>query len=259
VSYASQVASLAPTHWWRCADPGGRAAHDIGSAEPVTLGADSDGGFPYTGIAQDGGAYFAAFSRLRSPGSGVHLLATHWSIEAWCFLTSSKNAGGNEVVFDLIDDATGTAIRLFAQTTAQYGTAGTFFANQLEAVTNWSHWKHIVYVFTGAQRISYVDGVAIATVPSGAFGAADYRIALGGSSAGTELCTGGVCEAAVYDQALSAANVAANYAARENSLTASPIWKGGGLYPTSSGGRTPTSDLEDAILSSVRSTYRNAP
>jgi hypothetical protein len=247
LTYLETVIADAPVHYWRMADPGGRLAHDIGSGIPATLGCSEAQAFPYTGIANDGGAYGAAGSRLHSPGSGVALPGTGWSIEAWAFLSSSLNASANQVILDLNDDLTGTILRLWCQTDGKLGTAGTFFANQLSAALPFGTWHHLAYTFDGLARVSYVDGAAIATVASGAFGAAAYRVDVGNNAAAGEFCYGGVAEVAVYGAALSSARVAAHFAAAEIPLTARPIWVGGGAAHGGGGG-IPTSDSLDALI-----------
>lgn len=254
MSYLSEVLTDNPIHYWRLADQGGRLAHDIGSATPLILGATMAETFPYTGIASDGGAAAAAASRLRSAGSGVHLPATGWAMEVWAFLSNDLNSAANQVIFDLTDDAHGVTLRCWAQTDGKWGSAGTFFANQLSATLTWNAWHHVVYEFTGAARNTYVDGASIASVASGAFGAADYRVDLGSNGSGGEFCYGGIAEAAVYDHDLGLTRVAAHYGAADTT-TASPIYVAGGSVGVGIGGTAPYESLLSAIWNAVHKVY----
>lgn len=247
MSYGSVVGADAPKHWWRCADPGGSLLHDIGSGPQRAM--STTGGvvqLAYSGVASEGGSVWVDSNQAAWHNSGDSVQSPA-SIECWVWLHTFRT----------------TAVEPFAHyQNLQVNAAGTVtFASGGPNVTSPAAiteqaWHHLVgtYGAVGGAKL-YVDGVNVVTAAfTAGFGPFVQVPAIGMSGAATLFASANIAECATYGVELSAARVAAHFAAADTIATR-PVYKALGSTSVITG----ISDLSAtdiaAILAAVRRTY----
>jgi len=248
VSYVSTVLADNPRHYWRCADPGGFLLHDIGAAAQVTLeAAQGSVCLPYTGPASDGGS--CAVPTSGGPITVAFLtIASPMSLEVWEYNIVDFVAR-YLVAFD------GSPTNTFGMSTDAAGHLACS-ANSVNLISATlgvlESWHHYVQTYDGLSQRLYYDGALIAG-PMAVLGpiSGTRQLRFAGNSAGAGVAYGAVAEAAVYNYALSAAQIAAHFAAA-NLTFQPPVFKGAaGTLDLSIGS---SFDLS-AVLRAVRKTF----
>ncbi len=256
MTYIATVLADSPSHFWRCADPGGLYLADLGATpDALFFNATSALYLPYSGPNTDGGSVTLGLGYFWD-NDGV-TLAAPISVECWFWqvayintfqvLAQLHSAAGN-VLAQIGLDATGHP-QLNTQTNAV--TAAAPATRQ--------HWHHMVATLGGAGALNlYLDAVNVGALAGAVTGSAVYRIAVGGVTApAASNYQGSIAEFALYPSVLSAARVAAHFAAADNTL-ARPVFQGSPLFPVASGGVNSGTDLA-AIKNAVLTTFVNAP
>lgn len=256
MTYISEVLADSPTHFWRCADPGGALLFDIGSA-PRAL---SEGvvGFvctPYAGPNSNGGAAYFDLNTNASYADSDLNVTTPLTLECWFWLEKSANA--LQDFLGISNGATALAIGVDATLHAHAFSSGGAIA--AAAVTTRQAWHHLVLTQTAALGTLYLDAVSVGTLAGAAVNINPNFLIGSGGSAGSPVrfAHAAVSECAIYASALSAARVTAHFTAADNT-TGSPVWGGGGLAGVggSSGATNPLYlGILQQILQSVRKVY----
>jgi hypothetical protein len=247
--YLAAVLADAPLHYWRCADPGGALAHDIGSS-PFALvsGSAYAAALGYSGPNNDGGAVQC------DTGSGF---LTSWlsfvpsaamTFEAIAWPHDYAQVQGTVLGQTGVGD---TRIGFLVTTGQPFAVAGGVAAIGAAGAPQ-QRWHHLVGTFAAGVLICYLDGVQVALVAGAALGNGIFAIGARANASDLRF-EGAVSEAAVYGAALSAARVAAHFGAID-SLTARPVYRafGGSSYPTSTAPVGPGTEFVSKI-------YQNAP
>lgn len=252
-AYLTAILADSPTHYWRCADPGGALLHDIGSApRALSEGVVGFQATPYVGPVSDGGsAYFNLNTNCSYQDSDLNV-TTPLSLECWFWLTTSAAAAQDFV--GISNGATALAIGIDATLHAHAFSSGGGIASA--ATVTRDAWHHLVLTQTAALGTLYLDGANVGTLAGAAVNINPNFLVGSGGSAGapTRFAHAAVSEAAVYASALSAAQVTTHFTAADQT-TARPVFTGNGTFSTSSGVVTLNSAQLAAILAAVRKTY----
>ncbi len=226
-SYAAVVGADAPVHWWRCADPAGGFLHDVGSGPQRALTAV--GGvaqLAYTGPASDGGSVWmdANFAAWHVSGD---LTSSPRTVEGWVWLHTFKSGG--QVLF-------GHYANMQTNAAGQVLWASVGANVTAPAVLTEQAWHHLVGTYgpiSGAQL--YIDGVSVANA---AYGAADlpttHAPTIGMSESATLFSAANIAEVATYNRELTAAQVAAHFAAAD-SRSLRPVSRSSGTWNATTG------------------------
>ncbi len=222
-AYAAAVARDGAVSHWRFEESSGTRARDaVGWDDLDVLGSVTRGvaGPPGTGNAYGFNGTNAQFATTRTHQRGPHQL----SLEAW-FRTSSTRGGK---IIGLGDAATSVGsimldrhVYLDANGTLVFGVrpAGTQIIRSPRSYTD-GQWHHVVATLSGAGMRLYVDGALVASradVTRGAPIRGHWRVA-GDTLTGwsnrpaSDYLSGQVDEVAVYERALTAAQVAEHHA-----------------------------------------------
>jgi len=251
MSYVTEVQADTPEHWWRFADPGGALAHDIGSA-PLHMHAV--GGVPilgYSGPVSGGGSMdisldntFAHTGELMAfPGGALTIEFLYWR---WRQIGTAGQI--------LYWQAAPLQIAMYNS-----GAAWSFIYNNILAAAGVGvarvsqRWHHFVGTYDGANIKLYIDGALQATVASGAVVAFNGLLGTylpGGVNPGF----GFYSDLAVYFHALTAARVAAHFAAVDQ-IGQPPVYQQAGGWTAGSGSGNPLAVDLSTVLSSVRKVY----
>jgi Concanavalin A-like lectin/glucanases superfamily len=258
-AYSTAVLADAPTHYWRCADPGGRLLHDIGSTPRVlTLGTSPDC-TPYSGPVSDGGS--AQFEQVSGADNfDTELNGAPATIECWFWQVHRR--GVIQGVFDCDQVGVTTILRVGMNATGHV-VCNVALSNFISpGVMSTQAWHHLAATRTGVLTTLYVDGVAVNTLASGAQGPVSTAFELGGDTGAslgnpTSFCSGAIAEAAFYQTALSAARIAAHFAAADN-VASRPVYLANGIFTLSSGALVTDNALLTDIHKYVSQTYQNA-
>lgn len=215
--YDRLVAASSPLGWWKLDDPSGSStAADssgngwTGTPTSVTFGNPgprvSDGGTSagYTGTGS---------GILTSLNPSGYTAAT---LEAWVYVTQDAQAANPRLVANSHADQPLTGYELYMNAAVSpvcaftSGTIGDVLASTVHAPFN--TWHYVVATWTaGAQTILYCDGLQIdqvATAITGTIGAGAAGTGLGYDPAyNGDYLYGRLAQCAVYDKALSAAQV----------------------------------------------------
>lgn len=248
MSYLSTIQADNPTHYWRLSDFG-QIVHDIGS-NPAQLGAPIVGG-AYTGITLDGGSY------LVQSNGGPHIdvqlqsLAAPMSLECWFW--PLWNTGANQFLFAW-DGLGATPSPQIALNSSFIPEA--FFTNAVFADVNpitSQAWHYFVSTWAGAAEHLYVDGSLVASNAGSGTAVVQHPLGIGSLHTAGGNVLGFVCEAAIYSQALSSAQVLSHFLAQE--INTIPSYLGPGATSPSTGGVTSTIADLGPILAAVRKTF----
>jgi hypothetical protein len=253
-SYLATVLADAPVHYWRMADPASLLLHDIGSS-PIHLSGGAVITMPFTGIALDGGSIGVA-----GAAGGLYLEALTQgrplTIEFWMWLAQLNGALQSLLYWDG-NVANNVFCYMDATGHINLGGTGVTLITAAAAITRQA-WHHIVGVFDNAATTLYVDGASAGTNGSAVTSPVNRPIAVGSTTAVSQVTQAFMSEVAIYGTALSSGQVSAHFAAQE--VTQSPVFLGGGNPNNLAYGSGGAVDNNDAsILAAVRRTYSNTP
>jgi hypothetical protein len=254
MSYLTTVLADAPRHFWRCADPGGAILHDVGAVPLALAFATAYSTCGYSGPNSDGGSMISFTGQSAGIGD-AEIVASPSSVEAWIWILSLAGAV-NATVMDIETGGGGTIglLRMTNDGKMHYFSWG---GAPVSGVLTHDAWHHIVGTQDGVAATLYVDGVAQPAGAGAVSGNQAVLCALGARVNVTEPFRGMISEAAYYPVALTAARVAAHYAAADN-IAGRPVFLGygGSAYPGPSvPGSSPADATLASILASVRKTY----
>lgn len=246
-AYLTAVLADNPKHYWRCADPGGVLAHDIGSSPKHLLQSGSTAPLGYSGPVSDGGA-FVESANAGIANSDAELVTIPYSFEIWFWLAYAQtctfaqcNGPAGFTVFQAAMSAAGT-LTVFGSA----GIAGTFLLVTPRA------WHHLVHTVTGAASNTYLDGVRSGPTAGAGVGSSPTFF-FGSNNAGGAALGGAMSEIAMYLTALSAGRVAAHLAAADQ-VAQAPVFSGAGGF-TGVAVSPPYNSLLQQILNSVRGVF----
>jgi hypothetical protein len=222
-SYAASVVADRPVSYWRLGERSGTIAGDITVANPgtyngtPTLGAASLVGTDQTDAAVD---FNGTTNDVRVGQSGSLDLSTGVSLEAFVKPTSLPAAGSVRAILA----KTGSYVLELNGPTLELGIVQLGVARRVQApagtiVAGGTY--HVVGTYDGATERLYVNGRQVATMA--VTGAADTTIAgvrIGSWDGTQQFFAGTIDEAAIYNKALSAAQVAAHFGAAQTALGA---------------------------------------
>ena len=250
MSYLSTVLGDTPRHYWRLADGASAIFHDIGSAPVHLVNSQSPLWGGYTGIEVGGGSCYAGAGLAQFTAGLTTNLPV--SFECWMFLMEStglqasllvQNGNGGGAQFDLLSNAGNDVQWLVGATATPVGAA-------LAVQT----WHHLVGTQDAAVQNLYVDGVLYGTVAHAGAANSALGLFIGRNGNNASFFHGFIAECAIYGVALTAARVAAHYAAR-GSLAVPSGGLTGGVFSTGTGSAPLPGDTAADILASVRKTY----
>ncbi len=223
--YNSAVLADGPLTFWSFDETTGTVANDSataagapqqgaqnGSYENCTLGAPSGAVNLGTCITLNGTSARARFPYV----SFFDLAAGDFSVELWYKTTST--ARGDIFNFKNTND-----FGIFANQ-AGNGTIGGWHNGFLPGIATVpiNNWYHVVYVRTGGNITLYVNGVASGSQANAQSMSSGAEITVGDNKGGSWFA-GSVDEVAYYPSALSAARVAAHYAAASQTSANAPV------------------------------------
>lgn len=256
MTYLTEVIADAPLHFWRCADPGGALAHDLGSSpRALQIGAaQSPAILPYTGPNSDSGACFLGLGSALNYVDADLPLVLPITLECWFWLHHSSGAAAD---FLGVGDGAGVSVSIGVDATLHahgFSSGGGLAA---AAATNRQNWHHLVMTNTGATVLLYLDAIQVATIAAAALPAwsPGFVIGAGGNpGAPARFANAAIAECAVYGTALAAGRVTAHFVAADQVATR-PVFRANGTFSTTSGTVILLPDQAAAILASVRKTY----
>ena len=204
--YADAVTASAPSGWWRLGDAAGpQAANAAGGSAgtwsgalsagaPGALAADANAALAFSGGWLDLGTTFAPTAAL--------------SLESWVRLTSASSTryifsqGGTSTGFHLYTATGGAPVFVV---TSSAGRATVTAPSALSA----NVWHHVAATFAAGTATLYVDGAPVALrALSGMVKLGSGSLYAGRYAGGGSTWRGALDELAVYDRALSPADVA---------------------------------------------------
>jgi hypothetical protein len=209
-TFAAPAASPTPVAKWRLGEDSGTQANDSSGTNHGTYNAGVTLGEPGAGTDGNTAAKFDGTSgEMRVNDSATLKPSTAVSVEAW-FKPSRINTHQNIVRKDnsyLLKMTPAGEISFGVWTSS--GVSGAKAA--LPAGFKVDAWHHVVGTYDGANMSTYVDGQLIATAPkTGAIGpSSTWPLVIGNYI--TEYFQGGIDEVALYDRALTASEVFAQY------------------------------------------------
>lgn len=254
MSYRSVIAADTPLHWWRLSVPGGALALDNGSNPVHLFNPNNTALFAYSGIASDGGSGFFPGNSNVIDLDNLPNLVSPLSVEAWMWQFSLNPTpavqalvGWNGITagVQLAVDATG-----HPSWTAQVATVAPTVA-LIQA------WHHVVGTKSGVLEALYVDGALSNSIGNAVAINITQPLSIGAVTTATRFFRGWIAEVAIYGYALTGAQVAAHYAAREVSIP--PTFFGTGKLDVTTGAVATEGQDLTAILAAIRRTYQNAP
>lgn len=247
-AYLAAVLADSPVHYWRCADPGGRLLHNIGSSSvPLTVVGNGSPG--YSGPISDGGAVDLVLDgEYANTGLPITVATGLMTLECLCWL-DNLIVGNHYLV--LVNSATLCAL-------LHTGTQWSTYYNgsqQIAAVgITGQAWQHVVMTYDGVNQNLYLNGSFVrnqAVAPQAA-GPNIFEVCTfaGASNFGDAFMS----EIAVYSTALSAGRIAAHFAAIDQ-VGNIPLWSGAGGLQGGGGAGTSYNGILQEILNSVKHLY----
>ena len=219
--YVNAVLADAPVAYWRLNDASGTAAADLsGKANDLAYVAA-----PTLGTVGPvaGGATGVTFNGTTQSASAAHQadwnVADHWTVALW---VKRARAATQEVLFDA---GTGGPLLMINGNTLQANKSGGAALCTGSVTVADTLWHHLVVTKTGPVTRLYLDSVDVTvagtdqtcTNPSVALTLAD-------AVAGSYAFAGVLADVALFDRALTAAEVTVQYFARQSTvLTAAPV------------------------------------
>jgi hypothetical protein len=256
-AYSTAVLADSPFDYWRCADPDGQIAYDLGSDHKALAARNYEAKLGYTGPISDGGAFYST-----NQGPLWFLDAVAWAppitLEVIYWQQMIFNRQQKIITLEASDlTYNGPSINIETSGKPSLASGGSTLVGA--NVASKQAWHHLVAVFTSSGRTLYMDAISQASdavvMPSGN----GYR-SLG--CRGIDLlawCEGFISEAAVYKSALSPTRINAHFLAIDN-VPSNPIYKG----PGGSVGGVPVFIVTDvnsiltdvsAVLAAVQKTF----
>lgn len=248
------VSADAPVHWWRCLEGNGQIVHDVGS-NPVDIFASIPSLLGYSGPTSDGGSFFDPLSQEVSSLQALPSQASPISVEVVAWPTGVPASNGFALAWD--GSTSGYAGLIF--TTAQHWAFNVDGASLIEATVRQPQaWYHVVGTWDNVNARLYVNGALQVTGAAAGPLIFANRIGLGAAPPTSAISLQAfIGEGAIYSSALSAARVAAHFAALDQvALAPQFIFAQGGL-PSPVGG-SPPAELA-SISDFVSKVYQNAP
>lgn len=208
-TYSAEVLADSPAGYWRLHETSGTSAADSsGGARTLTYTGSPTLGVPgpltseaSAGVGLSAGPYASrAYTAALSPAAVT--------LEAWIWRDPAGT--GERVISQCLASSLGYRLVLDASHRLKlYCNASSFYATSALPASTWTH---VAATATNGAQVLYVNGVQVATgaLSYSASGTATYYM---GTNAGADLWYGKLAEVAVYGAALSAARVAAHYAA----------------------------------------------
>lgn len=207
------VLADSPGAFWRLNEPSGRffdtSGHDVRGtpAGTITRGASAPMSDGEKGITLDGSTgYFTAPDGARTDLGDV------FTLEAWVKV-NALGGGLSQTIFSkgtgayLLDIGSGGALRL------QKSGTGVTVASTANITAG--AWYHIAATKNGSTVKLYINGVDVTgTVTNATYANTSTALFVGRRFDGANSLAGSIASAAIYPTALSAARVAAHYAAR---------------------------------------------
>lgn len=214
LTYAQEVLADSPIAFWRLGESSGTTATDSVGSYPMTyVGSPTLG---VTGAVPGNTAITTAAGKYAIRNSAVLTGAMPFTLEAWIKTTSpGKNI---LVVGKTTNKSSGIATDINGKAVCfGNGNAQTYYSAVSSASVNDGNWHHIVGVIRDTGYEIYVDGSLSGSYAVSRGASTDYNQAvIAGWLAGVDNHIGFIDECAVYPTALSAARIAAHYAARNN-------------------------------------------
>lgn len=215
LTYAQTVLADSPVGYWKMDEASGNIADSSGNAQTMTVSGTPTYRATGPGTGNFGVTFVSASSQVftrTDAGTSVFDTGDTFSLEVWY-----KRSAVQGVVQTFLCKGTNTW-RFYIGTDNKLNLDKTNAAGSLVkssgAITDTTTWHHCVVTKTGATRAMYLDGVDVSAVGVDATmvdGNGDMLIA-NGAAAG-QFLDGSLSHVAVYNTALSAARVAAHYAA----------------------------------------------
>jgi hypothetical protein len=210
-SYYQAVMTDLPRGYWRL----GEVAETVPTADEINLHPGQYSGVMTLGVP---GALTADPNTAVQFAGGwadmmtVSVMGTTFSLEAWISCSQTNITRGIAGRY-AVGAASGFALLLNSNGTAVYAVMG----NQASSTARVDDgkWHHLVGVYTPLMLSLYVDGTLVSMAPASAFTPTAYAFRVGADSSTPTPRTfaGTIDEVALYPQALSAARVAAHFAA----------------------------------------------
>ena len=230
--YASAVVADAPFHYWRPSSYpyGSILVPPLGSAGVAlvfSVGTIFEG---WSGVSDDGASDFGTVGwRLQTDGNTT--LNTPLTLEAWVFKRHIDISAAGVVVAWDGDNANTPSLVVQGDGKARFSCRGVDAV--APTVLTAYQWHHLVGVANGTNNLLYVDGALVTSVAAAGLPAAQTRaFSVAYTPANAVAYQGWIAEPAAYLTALSAARVAAHYAAASLKAT----WPGSPLGGTGTGG-----------------------
>lgn len=232
-----------PTHYWRCADPGGSAITDIGSSPQTAYFSNTTPALGYSGPASDGGScYFTGGGYANTPSNFT--IAPPLTVEVWTFSNAFGASGGwaaSVAGFKVGYDLNGQ----------EQATINGFAYQPHSASVTLGHWHQLVFVVTTTTLTLYIDGALNASTSHAAGSQTNAGVI--GSDGSTNLI--GFCsEVALFPSALSLSRINAHWTAADNTGVL-PQYNAGGIINPSTGTYTTIATLCADILAAVQKTF----
>ena len=267
-SFAADLAADVPLGWWRFTT--GTPLTNSGSLGPNGAGVIS--GTVTTGIAGPVPADFAGLeatnTAARFNGSNARVDVAFnsslnpsgaFTVEFWAW---PRSTGVSQSQVSSINWNTGsTAPRggyIFYQNTAnqwqfRLSSASAFIATAAGGTINTAGWQHVVGVYDGANARLYVNGTQVATAAVSGFVANSsqpLRFGATGRSGTINYFNGDLDEVAIFNRALSAAEISSRYQVAVYATPPTGVYSYTGLIKT---------DLRTAMLNVNASAYVRLP
>lgn len=253
MTYLSTILADTPLHYWRLADGASAIFHDLGSSPKHLVNSNSPLWGGYSGIAPLAGSGYAGVGLAEySAGLATPIPCT---FEIWLYLMESTGVQGSVMVQN--GNGGGNQIGLFSDG----GNTISWLVGAVGQVSPLAYadqtWHHLVGTIDTANQRLYVDGTQVATVAHGAAQPSTLGLFLGRAQNNSSFCRGFVSEAAIYSVALSAAKVAAHYAAA-GPLHAPVGGLTGGTFDGTTGTAVQQGDALSGLAAFVSQTYQNS-
>jgi hypothetical protein len=249
VSLASAILADAPTHYWPCASAPSPIAQDLGST-PTDLIINqvyAMGGF--SGPDQGSWAYYITANFQLASVVNPPAVTSPYSAELWFWFPYLDGLEHDLLAWDGNVNPT---LVIYVDTANKVHGSSPGSAPVDTAATTARAWHHAVLTYDATSTILYVDGVQVAT---GAGSASGFTKTIYlGARAGANGMTGLLSNVATYAAKLSAARVAAHYAAAALKAFA-PVFLASGSQTFLTVGEAVQSGQLDAVLAAVRKTF----
>ncbi len=207
----------------------------------------------YSGPISDGGSAWIGLNAAINYTDNDLALTTPVSLECWFWL---HPLGAALVGMMAVGDGATTLELGLDATLHPHAFASGGPLTGPNPVTRQS-WHHLVLTNTAASQVLYLDGLSVASgvaAPILVWSPGFVGGAGGNPSAPVRFCNAALAELAVYGTALSAARVAAHFAAAD-ATSSRPVFSAAGGLAGAAGGDPTSTGLLQKILQSVRKTY----